>query len=195
MITTCTPSRLQERKPPQSTSDAPHEDLPAVAALAPNAAEADRSRAYFMAASRVLLHPRCVNCHPHNDSPRQRDGQMHEPPVTRGNNDEGAPALECSSCHQVSNQSHTHIPGAPNWHLAPKSMAWQGKTLGEICQQLKDPARNGNKTLAQIVEHSAHDPLVAWGWNPGADRQPAPGSQEAFGALMAAWADTGAECP
>lgn len=195
MLTTCAPSRLQSRKPAQATYEAPREELPAVATLAPHAAEADKSRAYFMAASRVLLHPRCVNCHPSDDSPRQRDGEMHEPPVTRGDDDKGVAALECSSCHHVTNQTHTRIPGAPNWHLAPKSMAWHGKTLGEICQQLKDPARNGNKTLAQIVEHSAHDPLVAWGWNPGTDRQPAPGSQETFGELMAAWADTGAECP
>ena len=30
---------------------------------------------------------------------------------------------------------------------------------------------------------------------PGADREPAPGTQEQFGAIIAAWVQTGAECP
>ncbi|HRE89147.1 MAG TPA: Isoquinoline 1-oxidoreductase subunit, partial [Myxococcota bacterium] len=79
--------------------------------------------------------------------------------------------------------------------LAPRSMGWLGRGLGAICQQLKDPARNGQKTLAQIVEHTKHDPLVAWGWAPGADRAPAPGTQARFGALIEAWVETGAHCP
>ena len=74
-------------------------------------------------------------------------------------------------------------------------MAWVGKSLGHICNQIKDPAKNGGKTLAQIVEHNGHDELVAWGWSPGADREPAPGTQALFGALTAAWVETGAECP
>jgi hypothetical protein len=38
------------------------------------------------------------------------------------------------------------------------------------------------------------DPLVGWAWNPGADREPAAGTQAAFGALIKAWADSGAAC-
>ena len=64
-----------------------------------------------------------------------------------------------------------------------------------ICAQLKDRRRNGGKTLPQIVEHMAHDELVGWAWSPGAGRAPAPGTQEAFGALIKAWADSGAQCP
>lgn len=156
----------------------------------------ERARAIFLEASRVLLHPRCRNCHPAGDSPAQGEGgQLHDPPVVRGSEDKGVPGLECTSCHQDRNATLARIPGAPMWHLAPRSMAWVGRTPGAICEQIKDPARNGNKTLAQIVEHSAHDELVAWGWNPGADRKPAPGTQERFGALMAAWAKDGAACP
>ncbi|HEY1098391.1 MAG TPA: hypothetical protein VGF99_05670, partial [Myxococcota bacterium] len=40
-----------------------------------------------------------------------------------------------------------------------------------------------------------NDVLVAWGWNPGADREPAPGSQQAFGELVDAWVKSGAACP
>jgi hypothetical protein len=65
----------------------------------------------------------------------------------------------------------------------------------QICQQIKDPKRNGGKTLAAIHEHMANDTLVGWGWAPGGQREPAPGTQEQFGALIAAWIATGAQCP
>jgi hypothetical protein len=74
-------------------------------------------------------------------------------------------------------------------------MAWEGKSLREICEQLKDRKRNGGKTLAQIHEHNASDTLVGWGWNPGSGRTPAPGTQAQFGALTKAWIDSGAKCP
>jgi hypothetical protein len=46
-----------------------------------------------------------------------------------------------------------------------------------------------------LHEHLAHDDLVAWGWQPGKRRDPAPGSQEALGKLIQAWIDTGAMFP
>lgn len=73
--------------------------------------------------------------------------------------------------------------------------AWQGKTLTEICEQIKDPARNGGKDMAQLVQHMGEDSLVGWGWAPGAGRAPVPGTQKQFGALARAWADAGAHCP
>jgi hypothetical protein len=41
----------------------------------------------------------------------------------------------------------------------------------------------------------ANDDLVAWGWNPGAGREPAPGTQAQLGELVKAWIDAGAHCP
>ncbi|WP_164019447.1 Isoquinoline 1-oxidoreductase subunit [Pyxidicoccus trucidator] len=156
----------------------------------------ERSRALFLEASRVLLHPRCANCHPAGDVPLHgTDGQPHNPPVVRGPEDKGVVGMECTSCHQDRNLEHARVPGAPNWHLAPIEMAWVGKSPRHICEQLKDPKRNGGKTLAQIIEHNAHDELVGWGWKPGWGREPAPGTQEQFGAIVAAWVETGAECP
>jgi len=156
----------------------------------------ERSKALFLEASRVLLHPRCANCHPDGNVPLQgTDWQPHEPPVVRGPEDKGVVGMECTSCHQDRNLEHARVPGAPNWHLAPIEMAWVGKSPRHICEQLKDPKRNGGKTLAQLIEHNAHDELVGWGWKPGWGREPAPGTQEQFGALVAAWVETGAECP
>ena len=157
---------------------------------------ADRSRALFAEATRVMLHPRCANCHPNGESPTQGDAMLlHDPPVARGDDDHGIPGLRCTSCHQDHNLELARVPGAPKWGLAPKVMAWVGRTPRALCEQVKDPARNGGKTLGALVDHFAHDPLVAWGWAPGSGRTPAPGSQSELGALVAAWVETGAECP
>ena len=182
--------------PPVVLREVPAHELRAVDDFVAIGDRTARSRALFVEASRVMLHPRCVNCHPSGDVPHQGTAlALHDPPVVRGPDGHGVVGMECATCHQDRNQALTRVPGAPGWHLAPVEMAWVGRTPGQLCAQLKDPARNGGKSLAAIVEHSAHDPLVAWGWSPGADREPAPGTQAQFGALIAAWVDTGAACP
>ena len=107
--------------------------------------------------------------------------------------------LECGTCHGPRNVALANgmgsVPGHPEWHVAPIEMAWEGKTLGQICAQIKDRRRNGGKSLDQIVEHNAHDSLVGWGWNPGPGRTPVPGTQAQFGELTRAWVASGAKCP
>ena len=174
---------------------APGQLLPP-SAFAPIAPASARSQALFAEASRVLTHPRCVNCHPPDDTPRQGDDHaLHDPPVHRGAAGRGVPAMQCETCHQDRNLADARVPGAPDWHLAPTEMVWLGRTPAQICAQLSDPARNGGKTLAQIQQHLAHDGLVGWGWAPGHGRTAAPGSQAELGALFQAWIDTGAVCP
>jgi hypothetical protein len=155
-----------------------------------------RALALFQEAGKVITHARCVNCHPATERPLQTDRRRpHEPLVVRGADGHGAPGLRCDTCHGKVNYDPARVPGHPEWHLAPASMAWAGKTLGEICAQIKDPARNGGKDMAALVRHMAEDSLVGWGWSPGPGRQPAPGTQAEFGALIRAWAETGAHCP
>src|SRR3954468_2283573 len=157
---------------------------------------AARSAALFTEAGKVLTSPRCVNCHPRGDPPLQgASDRLHQPPVSRGPDGSGTASLRCSACHQGSNFEPAGVPGHPHWHLAPREMAWQGQSLGEICRQVKDPARNGDRTLEQIVAHMAEDSVVGWAWNPGYGREPAPGTQKEFGALLKAWIETGAACP
>ena len=160
-----------------------------------------RSAAYFIEAGRVLQHPRCLNCHPKTRMPTQGDDMhAHVPLMHATESGHGVPALQCNTCHQSANVS-THlsspgsIPGHPHWALAPASMAWQGVSLREICEQIKDPARNGGRSLQAIHEHVAEDSLVGWAWHPGEGREPAPGTQHEFGELMNAWIQTGAVCP
>lgn len=181
-----------------SAQDTP--GLKPVSAFASIADPAARSVALFEEMGKVLTHPRCLNCHPRTDRPNQGEAMVpHNPPVTRGGDGHGASGLECATCHGPRNVAFAggggSMPGHPDWHLAPASMAWEGKSLGEICEQLKDKRRNGGKTLAQIAQHNAHDGLVGWGWNPGAGRTPVPGTQAEFGALSKAWVASGAKCP
>ncbi len=165
--------------------------------------ERARSVALFVEAGKVIQHPRCVNCHPATERPLQgMTMHPHQPPVFRGEGGMGLVGMQCNACHSEQNtpvigQADTlkSIPGNPAWHLAPIEMAWEGKTLGQICVQLKDPKRNGDKTMEEIVEHMAHDDLVGWGWQPGNGREPVPGTQEEFGKLIQAWVNTGAACP
>jgi len=79
--------------------------------------------------------------------------------------------------------------------MAPREMAWQGKSLAQICEQIKDPRHNGGRTVGQIHEHVARDSLVGWAWRPGGSREPAPGTQEESVRLIAAWIESGAVCP
>jgi hypothetical protein len=155
-----------------------------------------RAVALFTEAGRVLQHPRCVNCHPAGDSPHQTDlVRLHQPLVVRGADGHGAPTLPCNTCHGPGNFDPAHVPGHPEWHLAPASMAWEGRSLGQICEQIKDRRRNGGRDMAAVLHHVGEDTLVGWAWSPGGGRTPAPGTQAAFGQLMRAWADAGAYCP
>jgi hypothetical protein len=167
--------------------------LAAFAALGDSPA---RGHALFNELARVLLHPRCVNCHVQGESPAQGDYlAQHDPPVVRGHEGRGVVGMECETCHQDRNLELSRVPGALGWRLPPAEMAWEGKSPAELCAQLKDPARNGQRGLLDLVEHARRDALVAWGWQPGFDRQPPPGSQAEFAALVAAWVDSGAACP
>jgi hypothetical protein len=154
-----------------------------------------RSRALFTEAAKVIMNPRCMNCHPAADRPTQgNDMHAHLPPVAHG-------AGSCQTCHTDRNftlmerASYQSIPGHPRWDVAPIEMAWQGKSAGEICQQIKDPQRNGGRSLELLHDHLAKDDLIAWAWHPGVGRDPVPGTQERLGELVRAWIDSGAACP
>ena len=149
----------------------------------------------------VLSHPRCVNCHPKDDTPKQGlDGHVHSPPITRGPENSGPPGLPCKACHNDANFDAGRVPGAPNWHLAPASMAWEGKSAGELCRAMTDRNRNGNRNLQATVKHLTDDKLVAWGWTPGIDvygkpREPIPMPKPEFDRIVIAWAKTGGARP
>lgn len=160
---------------------------------------ADEGAKAFGKVYEVLMSPRCMNCHPVGDKPLQTDqSKPHAMNISRQSEANG---MKCSTCHQEKNSDEIGIvggpPGAPNWHLPPKEMPliFQGRTAPQLCAQLKDPAQNGNKNLAQLLHHVGHDALVLWGWNPGGDRTKPPHSHKDFVAAFEVWAQSGGACP
>jgi cytochrome c5 len=157
------------------------------------------ARAAFLDVYKVLMHPRCMNCHPSGDSPLQGDdSHAHLQNVKRGEDGKGKYALKCTNCHQDTNLPGANMPpGNPTWHLPRKDMplVFQGKSPRELADQLKDPKRNGGKTLEQLVEHVTHDKLVLWGWEPGCGRTKPPLSHDEFAKRFREWVDKGAASP
>ena len=161
----------------------------------PSAADRAKSQATFVQIAAVLRHPRCINCHTVTDFPRAGDtGRRHPMNVKRGPDNHGLPAMRCDSCHQDANQANG-VPGAPGWVLAPLSMGWEGLDDHQLAEALKDPAKNGQRSLEKLSEHMAHDPLVAWAWSPGGTREPPPVPHDEFARLVRLWIDTGAASP
>jgi hypothetical protein len=143
----------------------------------------------------VVMHPRCINCH-QDESPRQTNAKiLHQPLVVRGTDGHGAPTQRCQTCHQATNTADGFVPGVATWHLAPLSMLWEGRTEGQICEQMKDPARNGGRHTGEQIEHMKSDPLVLWAWTPGAGRSTPPLSHEKFVEALDAWVRAGMPCP
>ncbi|MEP6748263.1 MAG: hypothetical protein ABJB86_11095 [Bacteroidota bacterium] len=157
------------------------------------------SQKAFLAAYKVLMSPRCMNCHPAGDIPLQGDdSHLHTQGVKRGIDGKGVYALKCSNCHQPQNSVGIHMPpGNPNWHLPPANMkmVFQGRTPKELAAQLKDRKRNGNKTMSQLIDHVTNDKLVLGGWNPGDGRTLPPSSHAEFAKNFKAWIDKGAYLP
>jgi len=150
----------------------------------------------FTPIGEVLRHPRCMNCHTVTDFPRQTDSRRrHTQLVVRGEGGRGAPTLHCSACHQDKNVADGKVPGAPNWHLAPLSMGWEGLNDRDLCLALKDTNKNGNRSVPDLVHHMEFDALVLWGWTPGGNRTTPPYEHAEFVTLLKRWADGGAPCP
>ncbi len=148
---------------------------------------------------RVLEHPRCANCHPAGDVPLQGDDMhAHAQNVRRGPDGHGLYGMSCDACHLTTNLAGAHFPpGAPGWRLPTPRMplVFVGRSSRELCEQLKDPARNGGKSPEQVFEHVAHDPLVMWGWDPGEGRAPVSTSHADVVRALRTWIDAGCGCP
>jgi hypothetical protein len=167
--------------------------LLAVAGSVVDASHAAPSETFEPIAS-VVMHPRCINCH-QDQSPRQGDAStVHLPLVVRGKDGHGSATQPCQTCHQTTNTGDGFVPGVKDWHLAPLSMLWEGRRKEQICEQMKDPARNGGRrTGEQVIEHMKTDPLVLWAWAPGRRTTP-PLSHERFVEALEAWVKAGMPC-
>lgn len=155
----------------------------------------------FNTMMKVLAHKRCVNCHPAGDRPHQgEDSHVHNFGVRRGDDNHGVAALRCETCHQHENNDFSGVPGAPEWSLAPLSMAWEGLSKVEIAKSMMNPANNGGRTLEETVKHLTEHELVLWAWEPGVnadgqEREKPPVPKDKYIAAVKKWAATGAFIP
>ncbi len=152
----------------------------------------------------VTSHPRCSNCHVGADNipmwsgPSYGKARPHGMNVNAGESRIGAEYVQCATCHAYREGSNDRPHAAPqvamNWQLAPVEAAWFGKSTVEICNQLRDPDRNGGRDFQEIASHLDHDLILHWAWNPGGGREPAPYSLQEHVDDVLAWGVAGYPC-
>lgn len=155
------------------------------------------SKEAFLAAYKVLMHPRCMNCHPKGDVPLVGDdSHLHPQGVKRGPNGKGLYALKCANCHQEENIPGAHMPpGNERWKLpsSNQKMVFQGKTPTELATHFKDSKYTGFKNFKEdLMDHVSFDPLVKNSWTYGT---PPPLTHAEFVAKIKEWIDKGAVIP
>ena len=152
----------------------------------------------------VTSHPRCSNCHvgpserPMWSGPTYGKARVHGMNIQAGESRIGAETIQCSTCHAYREGSNDTPHGAPqvamNWQLAPVEADWFGKTSEEICTQLRDPTRNGGRTMVELAEHLNHDLILHWAWSPGCGREAAPYSLQEHIDDLLVWGVAGFPC-
>lgn len=149
----------------------------------------------------VLMSPRCINCHPNDNVPKQSDdGHLHYFGMSRGANNLGFQATKCTTCHQTENNNYSGVPGAPEWSLAPDEMKWEGLTRNQVARSMLNKENNGNRSLEELEHHLTEHELVLWAWKPGVDaqgipRKPPPVPLEEYKAAVKEWIEKGAIVP
>ena len=155
-----------------------------------------RSQALFTELGKVLTHPRCLNCHPVGDRPRQGEhGRLHQPPVARG------PTASVSTPYVARFATRAPISTPAGSRATPNGTLPPSKWLGMANRCTISASRSRTRRAmaaalsADLTHHIGDDTLVGWAWAPGFGREPAPGTQKEAGALVEAWVKTGAACP
>lgn len=149
----------------------------------------------------VLMSPRCINCHPNDNIPKQGDdSHPHYFGMSRGENNLGYEATKCTTCHQSENNNYSGVPGAPEWSLAPESMKWEGLTRNEIAESMLDTKRNGGRNHEELMHHLTEHELVLWAWEPGvradgSQRNPPPVPVDEYIKAVKEWFEDGAKIP
>lgn len=157
----------------------------------------------------VVSHPRCASCHVDDKAVPMWIGDYyggtrpHGMNIQGGESRSGEETLPCATCHRTSTKPNLVPRAAPHagidWMLAPAQFVWFGKTSSEICQQMRDPKRNGGRDGAGLVEHIVHDRdvqgFIAWGFDPGGGRESPPGTLQQHLDDMVKWTSAGMPCP
>lgn len=171
------------------------------------AQSADAGLAAWSRIYEVVSHPRCANCHvgesdrPMWSGPSYGGSRPHGMNIRAGDSRIGAESLPCRTCHvttslPVDNSAPHAAPQVSDaWRLAPVEADWFGRSSAFICAQLRDPDRNGDRTVAELADHLEHDVILHWAWKPGGGREPAPYNLKSHIADLMEWGATGQPCP
>lgn len=154
----------------------------------------------------VASHPRCANCHtgesdvPMWSGPSYGRTRPHGMNIRAGDSRIGAEYVVCSTCHAYNtlggnNGAHSAPQVEGTWQLAPVEAHWFGQDSVTICNQLRDPELNGDRTYVDLAVHLDHDLILHWSWNPGGTREPAPYSLQEHVNDILAWGVAGQPCP
>jgi hypothetical protein len=129
--------------------------------------------------------------------PSYGETRRHDMNIHAGASRIGVESIMCSTCHRQSNSEEDHgAPGAnASWRLAPVEADWFGRSSDDICQQLRDPARNGGRSFAELAAHLNHDEILHWAWAPGGQREAAPYSLQEHVNDLLSWGVAGMPCP
>ena len=152
----------------------------------------------------VASHPRCSNCHvgPSNlpmwSGPSYGKPRPHGMNINAGDSRIGAEYVQCSTCHAI-RESLNDVPHAApqvamTWQLAPVEAEWFGKSSIYVCNQLRDPERNGDRDYLDLAAHLDHDLILHWAWNPGGGREPAPYDLQSHVNDVLVWGVAGYPC-
>lgn len=118
--------------------------------------------------------------------------------INAGESRIGAETLMCSTCHvqreRLNEVAHAAPQVAMEWQLAPVEAEWFGKSSEYVCNQLRDPDRNGGRSLTELAEHLDHDLILHWAWKPGGGREAAPYSLREHIDDILVWGVSGFPC-
>ncbi|WP_375230413.1 hypothetical protein [Roseobacter sp. S98] len=153
----------------------------------------------------VVSHPRCANCHtgpsdrPMWSGPSYGETRVHGMNIRAGESRIGAEFIPCRTCHVTSETASNDTPhSAPQvadaWRLAPVEAHWFGQSSDDVCRQLRDPERNGGRTVEELADHLDHDVILHWAWSPGGGREPAPYNLDIHIRDLRIWGNAGQPC-
>ncbi len=148
-----------------------------------------------------------MNCHSSAAFPRQTDDRYpHVFGVERGADDKGVPMKRCESCHGIRNNPDTGAPGRIDWHMAPLAMSTESspgvpKSGAQMCADVKDYSKNGNRNFASLSGFIEFDQFITWAWDPGTRASgimrttPPTTTHDEFVQVVKKWLAEGAPCP
>ena len=105
--------------------------------------------------------------------------------------------MTCANCHhQRSVAGQGTPPGVKGdtWRMAPRHMAFQGKSARQLALLFKNPRRSFMDGHA-LLQHAEEDALLKTAWTGAGGREKPPHSHEDFFVAFYTWIEAGMPVP